>query len=86
MFDPTYNELRDALDRTDAGNEADEFDKAEAIYWFAHDYHGGQWSNLYAVLSNSEFTPAPIASGLEPDTMAGALYDHLVTQSGWSEV
>lgn len=35
-----------------------DFDKEEAIYWFASDWHGGQWSELYSVLSTSEFHPS----------------------------
>jgi hypothetical protein len=83
MFDPTYSELRSMLDGCD---EADEFGKQEAIYWFASDHHGGQWSNLYAVLCASQFTPSPIAGGIGHDTMAGVLYNHLVALAGWSEV
>lgn len=34
-----------------------DFDKEAAIYWFAADHHGGQSSELYEVLSTSEFSP-----------------------------
>lgn len=40
------------------GNEENsDFDREAAIYWFASDYHGGQASELYEVLSTSEFSP-----------------------------
>jgi hypothetical protein len=83
MFDPTYCELRDELDRCE---DCDEFEKAEAIYWFAHDYHGGQSSNLYEVLCQSEFRPGIRQSGIDPQSIAGYLYNHLVALRGWSEV
>ena len=33
-----------------------------AIYAYAELYHGGQWSELYEILSNSHFKPGPIWS------------------------
>ena len=43
----------------------DRFDICEAYYLYAADYHGGQWSDLYAVfgrLNNIQFRPSPILS------------------------
>jgi hypothetical protein len=40
-----------------AQSGADEFDIEAAIYWFATDWHGGQWSNLYSALSTSPYKP-----------------------------
>ena len=59
-------------------SEADDFDIEGAIYWFANDYHGGQWSNLYSALSTSEFRPGPLANGPEPESMEADLYAELV--------
>ena len=61
LTDPTIEAMRAFL--TDQFGEADEFDREQAIYWFASDYHGGQWSNLYAALCASPFKPGPIAKG-----------------------
>jgi len=33
------------------------FDVEAAIYWFASDYHSGQWSDLYSILSTSDYYP-----------------------------
>lgn len=62
--DPTKKEMINFLKKKYEGLldpeevEANEFDMEEAIYWFAHDYHGGQWSNLYSVLSTSDYNPS----------------------------
>ena len=53
LSDPTRDEMLTAL----AQSGADEFDIEAAIYWFASDWHGGQWSNLYSVLSTSPYKP-----------------------------
>jgi len=42
------------------------FDIEEAAYYIAAHCHGGQWSNLYSLLSTSEFRPGPFTSDL-PD-------------------
>jgi fructosamine-3-kinase len=40
--------------------------------------HGGQWSNLYAALSQSPYTPSPLAHGVEHEgDMAVELYEML---------
>jgi hypothetical protein len=54
LTDPTIEEMRRAL------SEADEWEREAAIYWFASDYHGGQWSNLYAALCASQYQPSMI--------------------------
>lgn len=77
--DPTRDEMLEHL-RDQFGDEPDEFDTEEAIYWFAYQWHGGQASNLYSVLSTSEFNPGPIATGPEPDSMAEMLLDSLVAE------
>jgi len=38
--------------------ESDEFSIEAAIYWFASDYHLGQSSVLYSILSTSPYRPS----------------------------
>ena len=47
----------------------------EAIYWFASQYHSGQWTNLYSVLSTSDFKPSILANEIE-DEIAQEIFDH----------
>ena len=47
----------------------------EAIYWFASQYHSGQWSNLFSILSTSDFKPSILANEIE-DEIAQEIYDH----------
>lgn len=77
MQDPTREELDAALAAFPFISEADDFDKEEAIYWLASDWHGGQSSNLYSVLSTSEFRPGPFQTG-PSGGMAFELFSHLV--------
>lgn len=65
MSDPDKNELvkfcderRDFYDKM-SDNEWN-FVRESAIYYFAVLNHGGQWSNLYSVLSTSEYCPGMI--------------------------
>jgi hypothetical protein len=79
MKDPTIAELREFLDGrfsglVDTESGEWEFDREEAIYWYACNWHSGQWSNLYAALSQSEFRPSPMANGPENGTLAEIAY------------
>ena len=64
-------------------NAETQFDVCEAWYLFARDYHGGQGSELYAILSKlikMDFRPAP---SLEPEKLtenSRELYDALVAR------
>ena len=78
MSDPTKIEMLEAIQVF--GGEVDPLDIEAAIYWFANDYHGGQWSNLYSVLSTSEFQPSPTATGLKPHSVEAMIYAMLVEQ------
>lgn len=80
MRDPTLEEMVIALSTGGYTDPEDDnsLDIAEAIYWFANDWHGGQNSNLYSVLSTSPFRPSPLASG--PESPADELYDALVLE------
>lgn len=63
--DPEYSEMRaHLLLQLERFYYATEFEMEEAIYWYAHDYHGGQWTNLYATLSLSPFKPGAYSTGL----------------------
>ena len=85
--DPTKEEMMQFL-QTQSGSDEGWQDEAEvAIYWFANDYHGGQWSNLYSVLSTSPFRPVRSSGGIESegDGMAKMFYDALVSKYAPSE-
>jgi hypothetical protein len=88
MKDPTREELEAFLRQLAPPLEADEFDVQEAIYWFANDWHGGQGSNLYSVLSTSEYSPGPCKSGLseEDDGLSYYLYERLIDEYSHFEV
>lgn len=79
MQDPTRDEMLSVLSGLYAG-ETDAFDIEEAMYWFSHDYHWGQFSNLYSALSTSQFNPGRLACGPDPESMASLLYDELVAE------
>ena len=59
------------------------FDAAQALYWFAANYHEGQWSDLYRVLSLSPYRPGMAECAPEPDTIAEDLY---VALTGWGDI
>ena len=80
IHDPTKEEMMEYL-RSQFGNE-EEFEAEAAIYWFANHYHGGQSSNLYSVLSTSEFSPGPISRGPEPGSMEEMMYQELESKFG----
>lgn len=58
-----------------------DFDIEAAIYWLASDYHGGQDSELYSILSTSKFKPGPTHSSVEDEgEIAKEIYDMLVQE------
>lgn len=61
-LDPTAQDMRDYL-RSLTGHADTTMDIEDAIYWFAHKYHGGMSSNLYAALCYTGFNPSPLARG-----------------------
>ncbi len=67
MQDPTAEEMREFL-HSQFGDDLDQFDQEEAIYWFAYSWHAGQSSNLYSALSTSDYHPGPMTYGPE-DTL-----------------
>lgn len=78
MYDPDREWLDREIAALPYAGELDDFDREEAIYWFASDWHGGQDSNLYSVLSTSMFKPGPMSGACEPDSVAQMVYDDLV--------
>lgn len=79
-MDPTKQEMLDAIAtlRETLGDECDIIDVEAAIYWFSSDYHGGQTSNLYSVLSTSEYDPSPLSKGIESEPeVAQMIYSEL---------
>jgi hypothetical protein len=83
--DPTKEELLSHLKKS-FGNEEDfEYSAEAAIYWFANHYHGGQTSNLYSVLSHSNFRPGPVRNEPEKGSLEEMMYDELVYKFGNNE-
>lgn len=78
MQDPTRKEMLSYLNTLPFADQFDEFDREEAIYWFASDYQSGQASNLYSALSVSPFNPEPFATCVSET--AERLYDALETE------
>ncbi len=85
--DPTREEMMQFLQQAFGGYGEEGFqDSAEvAMYWFANHYHGGQWSNLYSVLSTSPFSPGPISRGPEPNSLEEDMYKALEAEFGGKE-
>lgn len=80
--DPTREEMLHFLEQQFGREEGFEDNAEVSMYWFANDYHGGQWSNLYSVLSTSPFSPGPIANGPEPDSVEEMMYQALEAEYG----
>ena len=52
------------------------FDIAQGLYWFATDWHGGQNSQLYSLLSTLGYSPGAMENGPE-EGEAKDIYDYL---------
>ena len=65
LKDPTRAQMLECLHRLEP--EADELDIEAAIYWFAHDYQGGQTSSLYEALCSSPFHPSLLHHSVEDE-------------------
>lgn len=82
MQDPTYAEMLAYLSAYDPDNgDYVTSDLEEAIYWYAHDHHGGQATNLYEALSASPFKPGAYSTGI-PDDYVLDLYMALQREYG----
>ncbi len=65
--------------KSEFGDEENDFDMEAAIYWFANDYHEGQNSELYSILSTSDFSPSPLHNNVEDeDEIVQMMYQALV--------
>lgn len=81
--DPTKEEMMDFLQKQFGRyDEGSEFDFAQAMYWFAANYHDGQWSNLYSVLSTLGYRPGANENGPEAGSMAEQMYQALEAEFG----
>lgn len=80
MKDPSGKELHAAALKAMnelGGEREDKPDALEAAYWFAHDNHGGQNSNLYAAMCASPYKPGFSTSGCEKGGLAERIYNEL---------
>lgn len=87
--DPTKKEMVNYLKDEFGGFEGnDDFSSEEAIYWYAYNNHGGQRSNLYSVLSTSEYKPSPLYSNIDDsdDEISLAMYNTLTQKFGGEEI
>jgi hypothetical protein len=80
IADPTKEEMMEFLRQRYGREEGFEYDAEEAIYWFANWNHGGQSSNLYSVLSTSQFTPGRISNGPEKGSAAEMMEQDLESE------
>lgn len=55
----------------------DYFDAAQGLYWYCADWHGGQSSNLYSILSTLGYKPAMGECGPEEGSVAEDIYREL---------
>ena len=60
----------------------DSFSKQVGLYWYCNDYHKGQWSWQYRVLSQSKYQPGPMTCSIhdDGDFDAQEYYDKLVAK------
>jgi hypothetical protein len=75
MPDPTREEMLATLAKQCP--YADEFATEAAVYWFASDWHSGQWSDLYAALCSSPYRPGALEREC-PDDDARDCYEELL--------
>jgi hypothetical protein len=78
--DPDKEEMMQYL-RSQFGNDIND-DAEVAMYYFASDFHGGQSSNLYSVLSTSEYKPGASGDVESEGELVKMMYDSLVDEFG----
>lgn len=87
--DPEYKDILLFLCghlNTTADEIDNDIDVQEGIYWFANNWHGGQVSNLYKVLSQSKYRPGPLHNGpasRDGKRVASALVGHFIPKDQW---
>lgn len=79
--DPDKEEMVQYL-RSQYGSEFNDDDAEVAMYYFASDFHGGQASNLYSVLSTSEYKPGASGNVESEGELVKMMYDTLVDEFG----
>lgn len=57
--DPTRDEMIAFLLSRPCRSDEDRDSAEVAAYWFASEWHGGQFTNLYSALSTSPYSPGP---------------------------
>ena len=80
--DPTLEEMKAALKDTFSGSDPDDFDIAQAVYWFCVAYHSGMSSNLYAAECELGYRPGMGESAPESESLGEEMYYHLVAKFG----
>ncbi len=69
--------MMDFLRQSYGTEEGFEHDAEAAIYWFANDWHSGQTSELYSILSTSPFRPGPISTLESEGELVKMMYEDL---------
>lgn len=73
-------DLTQYLKSIDIGeNLSDLFSVACALYWHCADYHGGQNSELYRILSQLDYQPGMAECGPEADSTDETIYNDLAS-------
>jgi len=76
QFDSPHKVAALVEDLWSKGSHETAFDLAEGLHWHCVDYHGGQWSERYAILSSLDYNPSPVSRG--PDSEGSQyVYDRL---------
>jgi len=75
VSDPSLYDMRLELKPMLQGFEGTDVDIEQAIYWFAYANHGGQDTNLYVALGQSDYKPGP--DEREPSGMGIMFLRHL---------
>lgn len=74
--DPTREEMLEYLQ----SQGVESSDAEAAMYWFASDYHGGQGTDLYSVVSTSPYTPGPATTLASESEDVREIYDWLIME------
>jgi len=69
--------ISDAWESADDDEKCDLFTIARGLYWYCSDYHGGQGSNEYSVLSTLDYNPGPLENGASDEDGSDYVYDQL---------
>lgn len=56
------------------------FSFSQALYWFALEWHGGQFSKLYSILSTLDYRPSRLAHKPKEDFFGGGYGPNLASE------